>query len=512
MNRFVLIVAAFSGLVASASAQSGVLVPAEDRAYRTIQLLQRRGLLLELNPSVQPYRRGEIADALSLLDDDALDEAERRWVELLRSEFGGLRPGPLTVGGDVEGAVRVTNSKRLEPIRQLDDKVRAFPYIRGSAFLAAGPAAANLSIRYDEFYERDPDGFDAVRRLRIRSQDAYLGVSTRFFSAYAGRFSNHWAPSGETAPLLSLNPRSYDQLNLRLGTETLSIRSVFGELDNATPDGNFTGSSAAPGSIRRFVSAHRFDWRPSKNLVISLQEALIYAGANAAPALRYINPVHAFAFVVANIPQNERTNGFMSGLIWLRHRQLSGHLQLLLDDFDILNGEEPASVAASASLKIADILASVDLGMAFDVVSARSYSSNESDTKYLYLNRGLATQFSDYLGASIEADVFLDSRLQGLTLTPSIELLWQGQHDIRDPFPENDGDVGFVLTGVVERTARTGVVLDFQRSRNWWVRADVGVNRVWNADHVDGQSRTRFVGFLEAGVRIYLSGAVPVNF
>ena len=64
------------------------LLSIEDDVYQTIERLQRRGLLLELNPTATPYTLGQIADALDKVDWHMVDSTVRHWLELVEARIG----------------------------------------------------------------------------------------------------------------------------------------------------------------------------------------------------------------------------------------------------------------------------------------------------------------------------------------------------------------------------------------------------------------------------------------
>jgi len=149
----------------------------------------------------------------------------------------------------------------------------------------------------------------------------------------------------------------------------------------------------------------------------------------------------------------------------------------------------------------------LDVGAEIDVVSANSYRTDNRADQWSYAQRGLATNLSDYV------------RLEGHATwypTPSLEvepaLTWyrKGEGDFRDYrityAPGPGGAIPSVLTGTVERTFRPSVSLRYQPVNlalfgetsdvrvQAWIDADVGVNVVENADHVEGVTDRRFVG------------------
>jgi len=60
----------------TAHAQDARLLPAEDPVYTYIDRLQRRGHLLQLHPTAQPYTVGEVRRALERTEGEELSARE----------------------------------------------------------------------------------------------------------------------------------------------------------------------------------------------------------------------------------------------------------------------------------------------------------------------------------------------------------------------------------------------------------------------------------------------------
>ncbi len=499
-------------------AQQGRIIPVEDWSNRYIARLQQRGFLLELNPTALPYQEGEIVSALEGVDEERLGPYERRWFSLLRQEFlptGETRERGTVLGASFETGITAGNNDRLDPLRPIDTgrptltlgDVRLFPRAFPRVRLGNEHVVAQVGFHHNVFYDVDPDGIDSVTRLYIRSEDSYLGATSRFASAYAGRFSNHWAPFGQTALAISRNPRSYDQISIRLGARKIAFRSLLGELDSITGDGRFSGAAGADsvgtGSERRYVAAHRFDWRPTPHFMVSVIESALYSGATAGGSLKYLNPLHLLTFTGEERPKNEEVNGFVGGLLWARLGRVTLQGQLLLDDLDLMNQSgEPLSAALSGSLHISGIAPALDAGTSWEVVTARAYNTAQPEGKYLYLLRGLGTQFNDYVQGSFYADLFLDACAPGLALRPQVLWLFQGEQDVRRTYPANKGEAETLLTGTVQKTLRAGMELYYQPTTVWWLRLDLGANLSRNDFHVEGRRRERFIAVAEIGARV----------
>jgi hypothetical protein len=518
------------GLTTPSFSQNAQLIRAEDGIYTSIRRLQNRGYLLELNPTDLPYSEGRLREAMNRIDSTSLSAAAKEWVRLIDDFLGPEMPRGGTdrrsmVGLRVQPGLMASNNGRIEPLRYLpgrDERVWENALFQGR--FSFGPIAAAMGFRHDLYYDRDPDGLDSALRWLVRSEDGYLRYDGKYVQAEFGRFSRHWGVFSQEATLISSNPRSYDQLGLRIGGNRLSLRTILGELDSITGDGRFTGAagddSVRVGSERRFIAAHRLDWRPDRNTVITVTQATLYSGANSSLSLKFANPLHPVIFALNNVPKNDENNGFLGLSVWLRRSSSILALQGVLDDFDLLNLKEPASFALSGSLTLVSAVGESDFTFGGSAVASRTFNTLQPEGRLIYLQRGLATQFSDYVTIFSSLDWYAFRWVKGLTLTPRIDVLWQGEEDIRNEFPRNKDfrvaqglpPVGTILTGVVERTTRTAVQITYEPDARFFLRMDTGINFIRNAQNVTGRSRTRFLTSLSFGFRFALDRSFDLDF
>jgi len=479
--------------------------------------LQRRGHLLTLNPTAFPYTESEIASALARLPHGELATVEQRWAHLLAER---IRPhfnasaGRAAFGAEFTGGVVASNNERLDPVRFTDaadpiieaGDVNVYPNGSFRASLGAGPAIAQLGLGFDMFYRDDPDGIPLVKELALRNEESSVGISTPFADIRIGNGDRQWGLPGSDAVFVSSNPRSYDAITFRLGGGVLALRSMAAELDAANLDGTFTGRAggfpnAREPTLRRYLVAHRIDWRPRPWLTIAFIEQMISSGQDASLSLPAVIPTSLHVFLNDGPPKNYENNNIIGGLFSVQRGRVSVTGQLAVDDFDVLDRLEPASLALTGDLILAG--AHADVGLALTAVTARAYDTGLPEQSFLYGDRGIGTQFSDYLHARTFADVYLDDLVSGLTVRPELHLLVQGERDIRQPWPTND-EVGLIFIGTPERTVRAGAQVRLQPSPWWWLQADLGVNHTVNDGFVDGASSTRFVGFIEGGAKLRL--------
>ena len=476
----------------AAAAQPARTLPVEDPAYDAIERLQRRGLLLELHPTALPYTEAEVSAALAALDGAELGRQSAEWVRLLRRRLPVAVPGPgeLGVRADLGVAPHASTSARMDalrPVRGVGDSP-SFPIGEGAFWtqadlrvaIGAGPVVAQLGVLHSLYANDDPDGLDVVNRAMMRNEEAYVAYRGGLVDVALGRIGTHWGTAGHDALVLSANPRVFDAVHLRFGTPRLAVRSVLGQLDSARPDGTFRDEiGQRPGDrpndeprVDRFVAAHRFDWRPSRRVALSIVESAVYSGANADLSLGYLLPTQVFSFLVDNTPKNVENNGLAAGILWAQWRAWTLHGQLLVDDFDFVRGTEPVSAAVTGSLVRADVLPGLDVEAEATAVSARAYNAPQREGLYTYALRGLGTEFSDYVRLGLRADWY---PVRGATISPRVQALWQGARSIELPYPTNE-EAGAILTGDVTRTLRLGLDLAYQADPRWWVRADIGVN------------------------------------
>ncbi len=498
------------------NAQRSAFLPSEDPAYELVERLQRRGYLAELNPSLRPYSYGALRDALEKTDLALLSPIEAEWHAQLNALVGQDHDdADLITRFGVAANVMQSSSRRYDPLRPLQTKPFVDPRVEFSAVMGWQNFAAASGLTHDMFYDRDPDGLDVVNRFFMRGENAYMGFTSRFFDIHIGRFGTHWNRVGIEAPLIGDDVRQYDKVALRVGSERLSLRSVYGELDNLDSVGVFSGRGFKDGNVRRFVFAHRIDWKPVSKLTLTFFEGDLVSGANAGLSLRYLQPFHVVFFEQDNTPKNFENNLMVGGGFHYHHGRLSATGQFILDDVVILDRStvkeegrlEPATSQSSLHLTLANVRPNIDVGLSTVLVSSMSYRTDQKEGQWSYAQRSLATPFSDYAHLKLFADWYADDVAMGLTLKPAIHILAQGTGDFRDDFDksyESGRLLPAFLSGTESVTLRPALGIDYRiynlwtdaygSSRGWefYLTADLGVNLIRDYRHVKGNNTVLF--------------------
>lgn len=497
-------------------AQSSVKVSlSHPSVYHSITILQSRGHLLELPPDRLPYSVGELRSALQDVEHQDLSEVEIYWIQRLEDDldelsFGRSNAGVKALHLQLSSGVELTSARRRDMYRPLKYDGYTWPFAHAAGTYSHENWSIHTRVRFDYYYDRDPDGIDAVNRLYSRNEESYLGYQNKLFSFYLGRIENHWGLFEEPAGLLSTNPRTFDQIQFTLGDSKLSFNLIYGLLDGMSGDSVFTGQTRFDEvSFNRFVAIKRIDWRVTDALRLSFRESIVHSGRNATPDFRYLMPGSFYFFTEAAAPYDDQQNLLMGFSGWYQKKGWTLHSEFVLDDL-IFNREkrglnEKSNFAYTFLVRYAPPRKPVDVSVRTHIASYQVYNTDYPETRYLYLGRGLASQNTDFVFLEVQVTRYGTGRWQGWSITPYIGILHQGEQQINQPFvPKRDSDTIYpiVVTGTPEKIIRTGVKARFARSTKIWLETDLGLNRVRNVGHQWDHSELRFTGNLRLGVEL----------
>ncbi len=552
-------VLAVSG-VAQAQQDSRVLSLYDRQSYEYIKQLQDRGHLLELHPTDMPYRYDELHNALEGVTEYEFSEVQAQWIRYLRDRIGLYATEKPVL--DLRGGsyLQANNSERDHMYRPSDDIAYLWPMIELAPGIRYQGWVVQAHARFEYYEDRNIDGLDAVNRFWVRNEETYAGFSNEFLEVYGGRVLNHWGVYGQSSGLVSNHSVSYDQVKINVGTKHLQLSSVMGYLDNLKSDDVFNGDTRwDPLSVKRYLYAKRLDWRPREHLMFSYRESLIFSGWDAVPQPKYMLPGYIGFFQADNAPQNDFINyltgiafwgqfgggrvdgdGFANSAGGSRVGVKSGaksqsssqniltlHTEVIIDDIIFFRErrgiDERSNVNVFFNAAYALNQRPLTLQLNGEMVSSQSYNTDQAQGRYLYLGRGIATQFNDYVFGEFRAHLFLGGKLQGLRASPYLGGLFQGEQVIDkefigSPLTQKDKDPDelepvpdFVLSGVVQESFRAGVEWVYYSpaergwKKGWWLRGDVGLNVIQNLHNRKGDDHTRILGMIELGYSLYFT-------
>ncbi|MCY3486998.1 MAG: hypothetical protein OXH34_01030, partial [Bacteroidetes bacterium] len=177
--------------------------------------------------------------------------------------------------------------------------------------------------------------------------------------------------------------------------------------------------------------------------------------------------------------------------------------QFMVDDIRLQANTGPETITFVLTGSAVYALPRADLKLTLETVTSRAYNAPQVEGQYIYLNRGLATQFSDYMHSSLSLEFYMDHRIRGLRFGPKVDMLFQGERDMRQPFPAKTESVHNLLDGDIEPTFRGSMRFTYQPRHWWWIAADGGIN-------VPGNNPHRFVVLINAGILLTLDGTIKL--
>lgn len=538
-----------------AQQDSRVLSLYDRQSYEYIKQLQDRGHLLKLHPTDMPYRYDELREVLAGVEQYDFTGIYARWIRYLQDRIGLIDTETPVL--DLRGAsyLQLNNSERDHMYRPSDDIAYFWPMIELGPGIRYQGWVIQAHARFEYYEDRNIDGLDAVNRFWVRNEETHLGYSNEFLEVYIGRLLNHWGVYGQSSGLLSDHSVTYDQFKINVGTKHLQLSSVMGYLDNLKSDDVFNGDTREdPLSVKRYLFAKRLDWRPREHLMFSYRESIIFSGWDAVPQPKYMLPGYIGFFQADNAPQNDFINYLTGIAFWgqfggnssantgfgvsaganfdtISQKSLKNiltvHTEVIIDDIIFFRDRRGINERSNFNIffnaAYALIQHPLTLQINAEMISAQSYNTDQAQGRYLYLGRGIATQFNDYIFTEFRAVVFPDGTLEGLRITPYLGGLLQGEQVIDKEFigsPLSQKDKNpdelepvpdFVLSGMVQESLRAGLEwVYYSRAeqgwkKGWWIRGDIGLNVMRNIRNMEGNDQTRLVGVIEVGAQFDFS-------
>lgn len=480
-----------------------------ERAYRLIELIKERGYLVDLNPVKLPYTVQQINKGLSELSSQELSELEREWVYQLKEEVAFSEEelsGEYLIQPYVLAASEINNTDRKNVYRPRKEELSVWPYVDIGSFGDFGNFTIKANVHFDLYYEFGLDGIDPTNRLYIRNENAYVGYKSKYFSSYLGRIESSWGQFNRNSTFLTPNAVPFDQFQFTLGTNKISFNSLNGILDNADGDGNYDGNTVGDrsNSKRRYLSLKSVDWMVNKHLFLSFKEGILYSGENVNMNARYMVPSFLFFFLEAAAPRDQTENLFIGGSIWYNYNNFTLYFDAMLDDLignrkgRGISEKNNFGIVANASYSF--INKPIKLNLDSELFTYQVYNTDQADGRYLYLGRGIASQYNDYTFSELKLDYFMDNILKGLTLSPYFGFLKQGEQMINQDFQSeypNGRSYEYVLTGTVETTRRAGIEVYYAPVSFFRLKSDLGYNFVSNKNNIENASESRFSSMFE---------------
>ena len=486
-------------LPASAAAQeASPYLPLSHWSMPFVEHLIAAGRMADPSPLSRPFRVDQIVRALEAVDSTVVAGAEWGVVKRIRDDLTRRMRGP-SARIDVHASVAGASHARRDPLREAGVGHATFA---GGAALTFyfGPAVVVTHPYFDTRLKWDPDYYGKKDRVIAgRFAEAYGSAQWRFGELFFGSLDRNWGPRFTEGLIVSPSPYSYDQLDVRIGTDGFYFEGLLTQLDDIA-------DTSGTANQRHFV-AHRLVIRPPGNTMFALWEGTILAGPG-----RDLEPWYANIFtlgLVQQYDQGSQANNMLGFDVTTRIKRTQLFGSVLIDDIQVDNStasdQEPP--AYGFTLGAQGGIAQVGWTAFYTQVANLTYRTPNPAEAVMRRNVGLARNFSDYDQLTLRASVIAGP---GALLEPELTLVRQGEGDFRLPYPTvaQFDSTPTLFAGVVERTLRLAIAGRVARGR-WVLSGDGGAHLIDNYQHVNDASKTRWVGRIALEWRTKKVGRIP---
>ena len=469
------------------------LLPLDDIAYIYIDALQARGMLRDLPLIERPYTVGAVRAAVVAARGALRDGGSARWLSAIDAAADKYAPGVTDADSAMFSAslagYGVSQTSGTRDLMQSDRVNTLAPGFTVRALVQSGPFTGAMRVLADRRMRVDPEFFGRRDRvLSSRTEDGYIGASSKFATLQFGRVGRSWGLPGQLGLMVSNGAYTYDHLYLRLGGDRLHLASIVAGLDDEFA--NFATDTLA----QRFFTAHRLGARFG-SFELGVSESVVYGGIARTFDPTLANPV-APLFVSQYADGKAFNVGFGGDLLWRGRQGLMLGGQVFVDDFQIDRCDlcgEPPGVAFTLIADGVPLVGGTRAFASYTRVNSLTYRAPERFERYTSRAVGLGQRNSDFdelrggidIGPVLPAPVRLYAAYRR-----------QGAGDYRLPYPAlgDRNSWTSIFEGVVVQTLRVAGSTALRVGPAIELTADGGVNRTTNDMRVRGATKTRFEG------------------
>ncbi len=483
------------GLTGRSFSQSANL-PIEHWAYRFIDRLETRGLFVSEDFNMRPYSRDAFADIIAQInavlqaETGRLSAAETGLFEQLKGEFSeelqSRAPDVPVDESEHEPHIyswhtdeaRVHFNASFGQQFHFESKTDVDAGIPKSITTIGFGGRARLRggmIIHTSGFSRILSGTDSLTNTIFNPSlglpvtekalfdltvsdgaTAYLVFRLPWFDLELGRDLVDWGPSSRGALLVSRNSNVYDMVKMTFRYKRAKYEYLHGFLNAAEA---------------KYLVAHRLEIRPTRNLLLSLSESIVYGDRDVEPI--YLNPF--IPFLIAERHAGNRDNNMLAvDATWfVPGPRMKFYAELLGDDVSFAKdifGSWGNKWGVMAGWYWVDPFGLADTDLRLEAVRLQPF---------VYSHRTPINTHSNYngsighwLGPDAD-DLFVEFAHQphrNLRWSVSWEHRRRAQNDINFGTRPADGRTTF-LGGVVETVRHYGLAMEWQMRRDWLLSA-----------------------------------------
>jgi hypothetical protein len=491
-------IALLACFVTGLAAQQAVL-PLDDIAYAYIDAMQNRGLLRGLPIIERPYSVGAVRLAIATERSATPSASTLRWLSALEAAAEKYAPGVTATDSGVFSAgvagYGVLQSSGTRDLMQSDRRSATAPGFTVRALLQSGAFTGAMRVVADQRMKVDPEYFGRKDRvLSGRTEDAYIGVASKFATLQVGRVGRSWGLPGQLGLMVSNGAYTYDHLFARIGTDKIHLSTVVARLDDERR--SFSTDTLA----QRFFTAHRLSFGVGQ-VEAGISESVIYGGVNS--GFRPSLAAPTAPLFLSQYSDAEQINiGFGADVLWRKPNGIMLGAQLFVDDFQIDQCElcgEPPGIATTLIADGIPVSGSARAFASYTRVTALTYRAPDRFERYTYRTVGLGQRNSDFDEIRLGLDL---GPVLPMPVRAYVAYRRQGAGDYREPYPAitQRSTWPTIFEGVVVKTLRMAATGSMRVGSSIELAADAGVNRIANDLRVPGALTTRFDGRLRVAL------------
>ncbi|MES2306061.1 MAG: capsule assembly Wzi family protein [Gemmatimonadota bacterium] len=480
------LVLVFLALPSGARAQGSPYLTLDDPDLPLLEHLISRGDVTDPSPFVRPFTRRDATRVLRQAQPSADSQLVARLLKRWDAPVGETTwRAAARVGAQGYGAAR---RDALQPAGDAHaGEFYGEAAVSGSfgALVVGSRVVAENRLKYDPDWTGDAE--QRSKHVAFRAAEAYVAAQWRLVHLHLGQVDRNWGPAG--VPGLGVSNVSYPRPDLALDLVTSRLTAQF--LFTPLPSERLANGDL----VERYAAAHRIGWRPSDRFEVGAWETMILAdeAESGTDAIGSLFSVMTFA---AQFGRKANTNSILGlDAHWRATHRLQLEAQFAGDDIRLGSTNTAAGEAPRPNRYALTMGArgALPRGLSWRAhyvrVSALAYRTSNPLQNFAADGVGTVRVIpdNDELTGVISIPV-----ARSLLMSPYLS--WQrqgeGRLDVTPPFNETTPTF---LIGTVRRTIRAAVGLagGVGPAR---ILADVGVNRVRNADQVLGRSTSSLEG------------------
>lgn len=425
-------------------------LPIDSPIMEDIDYLQLRGFVQM--SSVKPYDAkwlvGQIEDVI--VNETRLNGTDRRII----ASFSPL----LTKSIDFSYLLHLLGQYENDPeiyYGALDERI-------GGQLLTHLRFSHGLRIRYADTL--DTLGPQPWNDFQTYIKEGLLRLDYEKFKIDIGRRDLSWGPGATHSLLLSSDPQGYDGVMLNIQGQFLEFHGMFSILDAAAA---------------RFLSVHRLGLNLRGFLKIGFSESILFADS--------LEPSYLNMFLPFYLAQwgSYRDDNVMWAIDMQMHLFNSIlYAELLVDDYMYEDDPYPNKLGYQVGLKSL-VLETVMAHVNYTFVDKWVYTQHEAQNVYERRGRCLGYE----LGNDVDAFSLVLKYVNAYGIFPRLtfDYIRKGEGSIYVPFEDEGGTINPPFpSGVVEKTIRLELGVDYRFRRNIHMAVTIGRQYKDNADHITG--------------------------